>query len=199
MAVKKETAAAVGIENPVQATNMVNYSNAILGLSFDYPAELGEVEFKLGEGETGYAWGLGFSRFDALYFAGRSRDFSEGRGAMEGDTLGFFKDEHGRYYWRTIPAPNGMEIDVDDVFKVDGREVVLFRPPPLWGEQDGEEESAVYPIRALVNLSGDRFPGFIVLPYDTERLPLETLRAILQSIRVEEPWAPPSTSTPGAW
>ena len=181
---KAGTAAAVGGVTPLEATDMTSYTHPVLGLSFEYPAALGSVETLMRSGsDNGFAWSLEFSDFDALSFHGRSHDFSEGRDGMSEDTLGVSKDDVGSYRWRTVMSPTGSEIEPDDVLEVDGREIVLLRIPAWAGR--GQIEAG--PRAALGNLIGAQFPGYIVMAEDTERLPDATLRAILASIRVEEP------------
>ena len=181
----RATAAAVGRDEPVGPGDMVHYSNPVLGLSFDYPRELGEVRFGVWLGETGEAWGLGFSRFDALTLAGVSPDFSQGRGGMEEDTYGYARDD-GETRWLTIPSsPSGMEVEVLEVITSEsGVESVVFRPPPLMGSTD---DATPGPPASLINLAGTHFPGLIVLSRDPARLPADTLRAILRTIQVEPP------------
>lgn len=185
------TAAAVGVGDPVAATGMVSYTNEVLGLTFEYPAELGEVEFAIAPGDVGFGWAIRFSRFDALGFAGRSVDFSASRAGMHSDTLGFATNQDGDYLWQTVMWPEGQEIDVEEVIEVGDREVVLFRTAPLMSQP---VEGVEYPLAALGNLVGERFPGFIVQNAEDERLPYETFLAILSTIEVYEPTAEPPGS-----
>ena len=192
---RRATAAAVGLLTPVTASNMVTYSNPILGLSFSYPVELGEVVARFWHSAVGgIGWELGFDRFDALSFEGRSPDFSADRGLMDGDTLGFERDDNGAYRWKFATGSPGTDIDVMEVLDVDGGPIVMFRlPPPMgWGETEPWPEHPA----ALVNLAGDDFPGFIAIPRDSDRLPLDVFVAILQTIRVAEPDLPPPTVRP---
>lgn len=181
-----ETAAAVGRDEPIAANDMQHYSNPVLGLAFAYPRELGEVTFEVRPGETGEAWWLRFTRFDALRLAGVSPDFSFGRDGIDDDTYGYARNEDGSFRWLLIPAhPDGIEIEAEAVLRsASGVEIVTFRVPPLMGSPD---EAPPSPLGALVNLAGDRFPGLIVLNSDSARLPEETLRAILRTFEVGEP------------
>jgi len=193
---RRATAGAVGILVPVTATNMVTFSSPVLGLSFACPAELGDVMVDFSQGRVaGFAWDLRFSRFDALSFHGRSADFSDERGLLESDTLGFAQDAGGKLKWMMPSSAEGIDIEVLEILEAEGRPIVLFRLPPPMGWDDNEpwpEHPA-----ALANLVGDVFPGFIAIPGDPERLPLDTFRAILRTIRVTQPSAPPPTAVPG--
>ena len=182
----RETAMAVGVDEPIDATDMVQYANPVLGLAFAYPGVLGEVEFEVRPGETGEAWRLGFSRFDALSLEGVTPDYSEGRGGMAGDTYGYTRSEDGGMRWLYVPSrPDGSEIEVEEVVTSEsGTEIAVFVPPTFMGALD---DATPGPPAALVNLAGDRFPGLIVINRQPERLPAETLRAILQTIEVTEP------------
>jgi hypothetical protein len=161
---------------------MVTFDSARLGLSFSYPRILGDVELMLVPGESGYAFYGLFTRYDALTFEGRSHDFSEGRGGLLGDTIGFARDADGSYLMLSIPDPDGSPIAVDQVLEVDGEEILLVSPG-FTGSDRGDIQGRA----ALVNLSGDEFPGMIVVNRDELRLPKETFLALLDSIRVAEP------------
>lgn len=186
--VAMETAAAVGRDEPIAATDMQRYSNPVLGLAFAYPRELGEVIFEVRPGDTGEAWWLRFTRFDALRLAGVSSDFSFGRDGRPDDTYGYARNKDGSLRWLLIPAhPDGEDIEAEAVLRsASGVEIITFRVPPLMGPED---EAAPSPLGALVNLAGDRFPGLIVLNTDATRLPEETLGAILRTFEVSEPAA----------
>jgi hypothetical protein len=188
------TAASVGVVTPVTATDMITYTNRVLGLSFSYPRILGDTRFTVRAGETGFSWGIGFERFDALAISGRSNDFSEPRDGGWGDTLGFSRESQGRYVWQTVMSRGGEGelMDVVEVLQVDGREVVVFRLPPPFGWDENEP----WPehLAAVGNLDGEQFPGFIAIPRDLGRLPIETFRALLLAIRVVSPTEPVATT-----
>ncbi len=93
-AAKRATAASVGKATPVQATDMVTYTNPVLGLSFAYPAELGEVEFELWPGDTGFGWHLDSRASTPCPSTGAAVDFSQGRGA-DGRGLAWLCSRHG--------------------------------------------------------------------------------------------------------
>jgi hypothetical protein len=189
----RETAAATGRDRPVTADDMVRYANPVLGLAFAYPRQLGDVQFAVWPGDDGETWRLGFSRYDALVMAGISPDFSEGRGGVAEDTLGYARGGDGTVRWLDAPAqPDGTEIEVDGVITASsGSEIVLFQVPPMFGSEPG-------PPAALVNLAGNHFPGMIVLNRDPARLPAGTLRAMLQTIEVSDPRAPQALPRPSA-
>jgi len=179
----RETAAAVGRDEPVTATDMVGYANPDLGLAFAYPRVLGEVAFERRPGETGEAWLLRFSRYDAMKLAGISPDFSEGRGGMFEDTYGYARREDGSVCWLSNSC---SEIAIEEVVASDsgGHEAVVFLLPELMGTGEGAPPG---PLAALVNLEGGHFPGLIVLNRDPERLPFDTVRAILRTFEVSAP------------
>jgi len=100
----------------------------------------------------------------------------------------------GTYRWRNPVADSDQPIDVTEVLPTKNGEVVLFRVPQSgFGEPD---KNYIGPPAALVNLAGDQFPGFIAILDDPERLPLDTFRAILRTIRTSAPTEPVPTSTP---
>jgi hypothetical protein len=185
----RETASAVGRDAPITAGTLVRYANPELGLSFAYPAALGEVAYEVTPGETGESWSLRFSRYDALTLAGVSPDYSAGRGGIDEDTYGYRLEPDGSVRWLTIPSrPDGEDVEGEEVIQsAAGVEVVLFLLPPAMGSPDGTPPG---PLAALVNLAGERFPGLIVLNRDPARLPEDTLRAILATVELSEPIAP---------
>jgi hypothetical protein len=163
---------------------MLTFESPILGLSFRYPAPLGDVQLAVVSGETGEGFYGTFDRYNALLFEGRSPDFSQGRGGQLGDTIGFGTGPDGRYMWRTIPDPVGSRIVVDEVIRAGDREVLVLGP----GFTEAEwPDLAAGQHAALVNLSGELFPGMIMLNLDESRLPHATFLAILRTMAVFEP------------
>jgi hypothetical protein len=167
---------------------MVEYHNPILGLSFSYPSELGEVVFDGSFGETRFGWWIEFSRLDALSLHGRSVDYSNGPGGLAQDAPWLARGPQGEYRWSEFPSQEGVVIEVEDVLEVGGREIVVFREPDHWGARDENDPG---PRAALFNLDGDQLPGVIVRASDEQRLPTDVFCAILQSMRVEPPSQPP--------
>jgi hypothetical protein len=80
---------------------------------------------------------------------------------------------------------------VREVLTVNGLEVVIF------SEQCGPDESAGRCLGALFNLESDRLPGGIALPWDQKRLPIDTFRAILMTMRAFPPTEPVTTTETG--
>ena len=177
------TADATGRDVPIDTTTMSTYSNAVLGVAFSYPEALGDVEVGFGEGETGRSFEGGFTRFSGMRIAGRSIDYSVGRGGVVEDTVGFTRTALGDYLWLTIPAPEGLPIQPIRTFENEGRQVVIIRGQAKEGMgelYDGEEA-------ILVNLAGREFPGMIMIDFALDRLPHQVLEAIADSIRVSTP------------
>jgi hypothetical protein len=123
------TADAAGRDAPIEATEMVTYTNPVLGLSFAYPAIMGEVEFEIGPSEEGCWHGTTFARFTGLRLEGRSSNFSAARGGMLGDTRGFARTPDGQYLWLGCCNESGSPFEPEEVIQTAAGEIPLFRPP----------------------------------------------------------------------
>lgn len=186
------TSEACGAAAPIEAVDMVTYTNQVLGLSFAYPAQMGDVVFDVRAGElSGYLWSLTFPRCFVLSLSGRSRDYSGDTGDPSDNALGFARDGKGGYLWLSRGSSEGYPVNVREVLAADGTDVVLFAKSCGPGTE-GDDCLGI-----LANLAGDEFPGFIARPEQhSARLPYETLRAILSTIRVWPPTEPLPTLEP---
>jgi hypothetical protein len=183
------TSEACGAATPIGAVDMVSYTNQVLGLSFAYPAQMGDVAFDVRGGDSGYSWKLEFPRCYILRLTGQSRDFTGDVGDPADGALGFARDGKGGYLWRSAPLPDGVPVHVREVLAASGTDVLLITTGCGPGIEAGGCQAA------LANLAGDQFPGLIAWPDQSGRLPYETFRAILSTVRVSPPAEPVQTST----
>ncbi len=108
-----------------QEEQSIKCHDPILRMTFEYPAEWGEIRAGFGEGGySGYAYGYGFQNENSEQTAGiraggRSRDYSEGRGGIITDFKGLdFPDEPCQIDWPYHSTIVCYEIKPGVIFEV---------------------------------------------------------------------------------
>jgi hypothetical protein len=168
-------------------TNPITFADARLGLSFQYPAALGEVTVAIGAGDTGQAFGGRFSQCPIVYFAGISPDFSAGRGGMLSDTQGYYYDANTGRYFKKFVNTKLQGITPAGLLTVGDNVIVLLDQNSMeeYQQRLGPDQFA-----ALINLKGATFPGMVFMNYDVHRVPVDTFVAILRTFVITEPRDP---------
>jgi hypothetical protein len=170
---------------PQNPTDLLTYSNNRLGISFQYPQRLGQVEFETYSGETGESFRGHFSS-GLLDFGGISSNYSAGKESgrfdFQGYQAGYSKAD--RYYSEDgeLIFPTRCEAFIAEVKSVNtiGVLVKALTPP----ETEGYYPCDVMDYGGLFNLRSSVFPGIIFWDNDATRLTEHEFKGILSTIEI---------------
>lgn len=164
------------------------FNNKEIGLSFSYPASLGEAEFRIIKGETGQKFTAKFTDNENLLFGGITDDFTAGRSGIFTDSRGFlFEDE--KYYFKFVSAkptknyelePIKIIVQNNEMFLIlDGNSFISARDCQGPCLSVGENN-----LGALINLRGERFPGVAFWNTDIIKFSQEEFERMMESVKV---------------
>jgi hypothetical protein len=160
----------------------MEFSNSELGIAFEYPAILGEVNLSISDEEGGKKFIGRFSDNDKLIFGGVSADYGKSGTTTPAafiDALGFAKKK-GKYYYRSPSAD--YEIKPANIIKLGGGEALIVDKNSFG---DKEQNAGIgEDIGALLNLNNKDFSGLVFLNQDLGRLSLIDFGAMLETVEV---------------
>jgi hypothetical protein len=170
------------------------YTNAELGLSFEYPARFGDVKVEImiggkAGGQTGEKLIGSFSQQEQLEFGGITEDFSAGRSGLLTDTRGFL-EKNGHYYFKFVSAKPVEDYEVlpKEVIVKNFGKILVLDNQSFEGERYGVEGPVLGVgagrLAALVNLKNSKFPGLVFYDWDIQEIPLAEFKAILNSLNI---------------
>ncbi|MBU4346938.1 hypothetical protein KKF23_00075 [Patescibacteria group bacterium] len=162
----------------------MEFSNSELGIAFEYPAILGEVNLSISD-EGGEKKFTGrFSDNDKLIFGGVSADYGKSGATTSAafiDALGFSKKK-GKYYYRSPSAD--YEIQPANIIKLGNGGEALIVDKNSFG--DKEQNAGIgEDIGALFNLNNKDFSGLVFLNQDLGRLSLIDFGAMLETMEIK--------------
>jgi hypothetical protein len=179
---------------------MQKFNDDALGISFNYPSNLGEIKLVIAEpgkrpgGETGKKLVGTFSQFSGLELGGITDDFSAGRSGMITDTRGFV-EENGSYYFKFVSSKNYRDYEILPlkVLEKDFGKIIILNDQSFEAEREGVDGPVLGVgkdnLAGLVNLKGEEFPGIIFYNFNVMELKPDDFEAILNSINVYMPKA----------
>jgi uncharacterized FlaG/YvyC family protein len=186
----KKTQDELAVQAKLLVTAQQEFKSDELGLSFTYPARLGEVKLTIENGETGKIFQGIFTDNDRLVFGGISKDFSAGREGGFTDTQGYLK-KGDKYYFKFVSAKpvTDYEIKPVQIIKASNEDVLLVNKESFITETVSEgpklnpgEDS----LGALVNLRTKDFTGVAFWNRDLTKMTSADFETILETIMVEE-------------
>jgi cell division protein FtsB len=163
------------------------YGAESLGVSFEYPALLGEVVITEETGATGTVMAGSFDESEKVRFGGASAGFAAndaatGTAQSFTRTLGF--EERGDGYYFLTPK-GAFKVEPMEVFELaNGEEALLLDKNSFTATIEGD----VSPVDiggnlgAVVNLSNGVYPGVGFLNTDFGVMPLEDFKKMISSI-----------------
>ncbi len=157
------------------------YTNADLGISFNYPVQLGDVEFNMDNGETGKKFVGVFTGNRNVQFGGLTKDYTAGRGGYFLDTTGF-TEKNGNSYYKFVNG-NEVKANIDQGITAKNTNGILVKGYP----EDGPGSPAnpgMGSYGAIFNLNNSTFPGIAF--WDMEgALSKEDFLAMLSTLEVK--------------
>ncbi|MDP3042784.1 MAG: hypothetical protein Q8N21_00045 [bacterium] len=161
----------------------MEFSNSELGIAFEYPAILGEVNLSISDEEGGKKFIGRFSNNDKLIFGGVSADYGKSGATTSAafiDALGFSKKK-GKYYYRSPSAD--YEIQPANIIKLGNGEALIVDKNSFG---DKEQNAGIgEDIGALFNLNNKDFSGLVFLNQDLGRLSLIDFGAMLETMEIK--------------
>lgn len=179
----------------VDPSRTKRFDDPMLGLSFEYPTDLGDPIVQIAAGTGASTFRITFSdRWDAPTLGGVSPGAYLDRGRLPWDTIGYNVDADGRYF---LLGPNdasgrGDEIEVLRTFDLGDRDALEYRMSPLTAFSGDDVE----PEGIVVNLDGEQFPGMAISPIGGGALSDDLLVDWLRSFEFYEPTVPQPTPRP---
>lgn len=168
------------------AAAKMEFSDSELGIAFEYPAILGEINLTISDGEEGEGKKFigRFSDNDKLIFGGVSADYGKSGATTTAtfiDALGFVKKK-GKYYYRSPSAD--YEIQPANIVNLKQGGQALIIDKNSFG--DKEQNAGIgEDIGALFNLNNKDFSGLAFLNQDLEKLSLIDFGAMLETVEVK--------------
>jgi hypothetical protein len=167
----------------------LDYTNTELGLSFEYPAALGEVKVAISEGAKGKYFKGEFSKESALVFGGISEDFANATATVNSflDTRGYLKRGSKYYFLFTAGTPDtAYELKPFKTVKAGDSEVLLLNKAGFPAAATGTPalDPGEGKLGALANLGKDAFPGVGFWDQDVAKLSQADFEKILSSITI---------------
>jgi hypothetical protein len=167
----------------------LDFSDKETGVSFEYPAILGEAKVEIVKGTSGYLYKGSFSRNDKLVFGGVSADFVAAASTTTislMESQGFIEQE-GKYYLQPAGKTDALDYPFTPSKKVSDKVLLIdknsFAPASASSTASidlGEN------IGAVVKTDSDKIRGIAFLDQDLSLMPLENLEIILRSVTVKK-------------
>ena len=161
------------------------FSSELLGLSFQYPEELGEVRVVVypgnkSEGFGGQAFSGYFTNSSLLRFGGVTPDYSSaGRGGSITDTHGFTFDSRAQSYRVRFAGDGWLQVKPNHVLINNNAEIIVLNQD---SDLDGVIKLGEKGRVAIVNLNGTVFPGVTFVSH----IPHDVFEKLLSSISTSE-------------
>ncbi len=167
------------------------FLNKDIGISFDYPAIFGEVDFQIEEIATGTKFIGTFSKNKNLIFQGISNNYILENNASStiiniSDTKGYYKKQD-KFYFQTVREDNLADYEIKE-FKiikcVNSEALLIDKNSFLNNEEDNFQINIGENIGALINLKNEEYPGMIFINSDFNKMPLENFIEIIKTIKI---------------
>lgn len=172
------------------ATAKKEYVNNDIGLSFEYPAILGEVKLTITDGATGKSFKGEFMGNDKFVFGGMSNDFVSASTSENSllSTSGFLKKSDKYYYLLAgSKADTDYEIKPMKVLKVSDNDILLFDKASIVNQATGTPFSlSEGNIMAVTNLKKDAYSGISFWNQDQTKLSQADFEKMLNSIKISK-------------
>ena len=167
------------------------FSNKDIGISFDYPAIFGEVDFKIEKIATGTKFIGTFSKNKNLVFQGISNDYilenNDNSTIINiSDTKGYYKKQD-KFYFQTVREDNLTDYEIKEfkIIKCVNSEALLIDKNSFSNnEEDNFQINIGENIGALINLKNEEYPGMIFINFDFNKMPLENFIEIIKTIKI---------------
>ncbi len=171
-----------------ETANWKTYNNKDLGISFKYPAQLGEVNVSVRSGAEGGKELYGtFSANNGITFKAITSNFAEGRDFSFSETYGFTKIGNDYYIHNFIYR--GGTGNLPNKVGGDGKKLVQYLDGSIKGivvagsyTQPGQYTLENNQLGAIFNLQGD-YVGLGFVQNDKSKLPDKTFINILLTFR----------------
>ena len=168
-----------------------NFLNKEIGISFDYPAIFGEVDFRIEEIATGTKFIGTFSKNKNLIFQGISNNYILENNASStiiniSDTKGYYKKQD-KFYFQTVREDNLTDYEIKEfkIIKCVNSEALLIDKNSFSNnEEDNFQINIGENIGALINLKNEEYPGMIFINFDFNKMPLENFIEIIKTIKI---------------
>lgn len=179
------------ITEELLAKAKIEYKNDELGLSFEYPASLGQVELTVAGGSQGKIVKGVFSKTDKIFFSGVSADYLASSTAATGtisflETTGFLeKDKKFYFQYPGEKDSTIFEIQPDKLINNNNNKVLLITKKSFTAVKDGKTVDIGENIGAVTNLKGKSIGGVAFMNQDLGVLPMAEFEKLLSSIIVK--------------
>lgn len=162
-----------------------DFMNEEIGVSFSYPAILGDVQF--GVSEDGKSFSGQFTNSQAIVFGGENLG-AAGASSTE-SFLGIqgFTKKKDKYYIAMSAGDKSENVAVEPVKIIgsNGNEVVILGATSFSGEESGSNPfvgSAAGYTAAVVNLKNKNFPAMVILDKNRNEVPEEDFESMAREI-----------------
>lgn len=166
----------------------LNYTSPDLGVSFEYPASLGEVKLAISSGETGKVFKGEFSGNSKLFFGGVAADYSKATGteAEFTDTLGYEKKKNVYYYEYAAEKNKPMQYKINpiNIIKTKSGEALMVDKKSFVDAQEKPQININENIGAIINIKKGGFTGMAFVNQDLGAFSLIDFGAMLESMDV---------------
>lgn len=166
----------------------IKYSNNELGLSFEYPAVLGDVKVTISNADKGKIFTGTFTGDEKLVFGGISQDYTNATNSTFIDSRGYLK-KGSKYFYLFLgdKGDTDFEIKPAKTVKAGDNEILLIDKTSFIG--NNPENSKLNPgegnLGALVNLKKG-FPGIAFLNQDQTTFSQADFEKMLSTINVSK-------------
>lgn len=167
------------------------YNNEELGISFSYPAVLGNIDYEKTSSDSGENFMSKFSMNNNFYFAGVSSSFKEVAGEQSGEVVfnNFQKLEKVRNDYFATFSKNDQalryKVNPIEIIAFNGGEALLVDKNSFVVENDLPQVAVGQNVGAILSTKKDNFAGVAFLNSDFEQLPLDSFKNLLKNIEIK--------------
>ncbi len=167
------------------------YNNEELGISFSYPAIMGNINYEKTSSNSGEKFVSRFSLNNNFHFAGVSSSFSEDENASSTEVNfdNFMKLEKERNdYFATFSKDAELfryRVNPAEVIALNGGEALLVDKNSFVIENDLPQVGIGQNVGAIMSTKKENFAGIAFLNSDFGQLPLESFKNLLKNIEIK--------------
>ncbi len=163
----------------------LEFTDKELGISFEYPAVLGEAKVEKVAGAKGFQIKGSFAKNQKLLFGGISADYAAAASTTALDIMinqGYLEKE-SKFYFQKEGKLDATDYAFVPTKKISDRAVLLDKKSFAAAEGAAPAIDLGENVAVLINTGSDKFHGLAFVDQDLGQMPIENLEALAKSVQ----------------